>query len=70
MAEHIVRIAHLVSKIEACDREIGRVNATSVGLGHIPLVLSGAAHAIAALFQDAVVWDAFIAVAGLQSKAA
>jgi hypothetical protein len=35
MAEPIVRIAHLVSKIEACDREIGRVNATSaLGLGY------------------------------------
>jgi hypothetical protein len=70
MAEPIVRIAHLVSKIEACDREVGRVNATSaLGLGYIPLVLSGAAPAIRALFQDAVVWDAF-AVAALRSKAA
>jgi hypothetical protein len=70
VAEPIVRIAHLVSKIEACDREVGRVNATSaLALGYIPIVLSGAAPAITALFQDAVVWDAFIAVAGLQSKA-
>jgi hypothetical protein len=71
MAEPIVRIAHLVSKIEALDREIGRVNATSaLGLGYIPMVLSGAAPTIRALFQDAVVWDAFVAVAGLQSNAA
>jgi hypothetical protein len=73
MAAPIARIAHLVSKIEACDREIGRVNATSalaLGLGYVPLVLSVAAPAVRALFQDAVVWDAFIAVAGLQSKAA
>jgi hypothetical protein len=71
MAEPIVRIAHLASKIEACDREVGRIIATSaLGLGYIPLVLSGAAPAIRALFQDAVVWDAFIAVAGLRSKAA
>jgi hypothetical protein len=71
MVEPIVRIGWLVSKIEACDREIGRVNATSaLGLGYIPIVLSGAAPAIRALFQDAVVWDAFIAVAGVQSKAA
>jgi hypothetical protein len=69
MAEPIAQIAHIVSKIEACDREIGRLNATSaLGLGYIPLVLSGAAPAIKALFQGAVVWDAFIAVAGLQSK--
>ena len=71
MAEQIVRIARLVSKIEACDREVGWVNATSaLGLGHIPMVLAGAVPAITALVQDAVVWDAFIAVAGLQSKAA
>jgi hypothetical protein len=71
MAEPIVQIAHLVRQIDLCDREIGRVNATSaLGLGYIPLVLSGAAPPIAALFQDAVVWDAFIAVAGQQSKAA
>jgi hypothetical protein len=38
--------------------------------GYIPIVLSGAAPAIRGLFQDAVVWDAFIAVARLQSKAA
>jgi hypothetical protein len=34
------------------------------------MVLAGTAPAIKALFQDALVWDAFIAVAGLQSKAA
>jgi hypothetical protein len=71
LAESVTQIAHLVSKIEACEREIGRINATSVlGLGYIPLVLSGAAPSISALFQDAVVWDAFISVARLQSKAA
>ena len=45
-----------------CDREIGRFNATSAAkFGHIRLVLSGAAPAVAALFQEGVVWDAFIA---------
>jgi hypothetical protein len=68
MAEPMVQIAHLVRQIDLCDREIGRVNA--LGLGHIPIVLSGAAPGITTLFQDAVVWDAFIAVAGLRSKAA
>jgi hypothetical protein len=69
MAEPIVQIALLVSKIEACDREVGWVNATSaLEHGHIGMVLSGAAPAIRALFQDAVVWDAFIAVAGRASK--
>jgi transposase len=49
---------------EACDREIGRINATSaLQLGYIPIVLSGAAPAIRTLFQDGVVWDVFIAVA-------
>ena len=68
MADPIAQIAHLVRQIEACDREIGRLNATSTAkFGHIRLVLSGAAPAITALFQDAVVWDAFIAVAGQQS---
>jgi hypothetical protein len=68
MAEPIVHIAHFVRQIALCDREVGRVNA--LGLGHIPIVLSGAAPAITTLFEDAVVWDAFIAVAGLRSKAA
>jgi hypothetical protein len=71
MAQSVDQIAHLVSKIETCEREIGRINATSaLGLGYIPLVLSGAAPAVQTLFQDAVVWDAFIAIAGLPSKAA
>ena len=68
MAEPIVKIAHTVSRIAICDREIGRLNAISaLRFGHIRLVLSGAAPAIVALFQDVVVWDAFIAVAGLQA---
>src|SRR5215471_19026692 len=71
MVEPIVRIAHLVGEIEFCDRQLGRLNATSaVGLGYIPMVLSGTAPAIKALFQDVLVWDASISVAGLQSKAA
>ena len=67
MAAPIVQIAHLVRQIEACDREIGRLNATSAAkFGHIRIVLSGGAPAITTLFQDALVWDTFIAVAGLQ----
>jgi len=69
MAEPIARIAHIVSRIAICDREIGRLNATSAAkFGHIRLVLSGAAPPIAALFQEGVVWDAFLAVAGLQAR--
>jgi hypothetical protein len=68
MAEPIMQIAHLVSQIEACDREIGRLNArAALRHGHIPLVLAGATPAITALFQDVLVWDTFIAVARLQS---
>jgi hypothetical protein len=71
MAEPIVRIARLVRQIDLCDREVGRLNATSaLQHGHIPLVLAGAAPAIKALFQDVLVWDAFISVARLPSKAA
>jgi hypothetical protein len=67
-ADQIARIAHTVSRIALCDREIGRFNATStLRFGYIRPVLSGAAPAVAALFQEGMVWDAFIAVAGLQS---
>jgi hypothetical protein len=65
MVEPIVQIAQLVRQIDLCDRQIGRLNATSVRLGHIRPVLSGAAPPITTLFKDAVVWDEFIAVAGL-----
>jgi hypothetical protein len=66
MAEPIAQIAHIVSRIAVCDREIGRLNATSTrGFGYVRPVLSGAAPPITALFQEGVVWDAFIAVAGL-----
>jgi hypothetical protein len=67
MADPIAQIAHTVSRIAICDREIGRFNATSTSrFGYIRPVLSGAAPAVTALFQDTLVWDAFIAVAGLQ----
>jgi hypothetical protein len=68
MAEPIVQIAQLVRQIDRCDREIGRLNATSVRLGHIRPTLAGAAPVIAALLRDAIVWDAFIAVAGLKAS--
>src|ERR1700722_14948616 len=61
----IVKIAHTVRRIDICDREIRRPNATSASrFGYIRAVLSGAAPAITALFQDALVWDTFMAVAG------
>jgi hypothetical protein len=65
MADAIAQIAHTVRRIDICDREIRRLNATTK-FGYIRSVLSGAAPAITALFQDALVWDTFIAVAGLQ----
>jgi hypothetical protein len=68
MAGPIVKIAHTVRRIDICDREIRRLNATSASrFGYTRAVLSGAAPAITALFQDALVWDTFIAVAGLQA---
>ena len=67
MAEPIAQIVDTVSRIAICDREIGRLNATSAAkFGHIPLVLSGAAPAVTALFQDVIVRDIFTQVAGLQ----
>ena len=66
MADAIAQIAHTVRRIDICDREIRRLNATT-RFGYIRPVLSGAAPAITALFQDALVWDTFMAVAGLQS---
>ena len=67
-ADQIAQIAHIVSRIVVCDREIGRLNATSTSrFGYTRPVLSGAAPAITALLQEGVVWDAFIAVAGLQA---
>jgi hypothetical protein len=67
MAGPIVQIAHIVAKIDACDREIRRVNSIESHVGHIRPVLSGAAPAITALLGDAVVWDAFISVAELRA---
>jgi hypothetical protein len=68
MADPIAHIAHMVSRIAICDREIGRLNATSASrFGYIRPVLSGAAPAISALLADAIVSDAFIAVARLRA---
>jgi hypothetical protein len=45
MAGPMAQIAHLVRQIEACDREIGRLNAISAAkFGHIRIVLSGSAR--------------------------
>jgi hypothetical protein len=55
MAEPIKQIVRTVRRIETCDREIGRLNAISaLRFGYIRPVLSGAAPAVATLFQDAV----------------
>ena len=71
MVGPIAQIAHTVSKIALCDREIGRLNArAALRHGRIPLVLAGATPAITALFQDVLVWDSFIAVARLQAPPA
>jgi hypothetical protein len=70
-ADPIAQIAQTVSRIAVCDREIGRLDATSTSrFGYIRPVLSGATPAIAALFRDRLVGDAFIAVAALQAPPA
>jgi hypothetical protein len=60
MDEPIVQIAHLVSKIEACDREIRNLNVSGVRP-----VLEGASPVIATLLREVFVSDAFHAVARL-----
>ena len=67
----IVRIAHLVREIKFCDRQIGRLNATSaLRHGHIAPVLTGSPPPVQVLFADALVRDGFAGVANLTSKAA
>ena len=58
MVEPIVQIAHLVSRIDACDREIRNLN-----VSHVRPLLEGASPVIATLFGEVFVWDAFQAVA-------
>ena len=60
MVEPIVQIAHLVSRIDACDREIRSLN-----FSHVRPVLAGASPVIATLLGEVFVWDAFHAVARL-----
>ena len=60
MVEPIMQIAHLVSRIDACDREIRSLNFTQVR--H---VLAEAPPEITTLFGETFVWDAFQAVAHL-----
>ena len=60
----IVRIAHLVREIKFCDRQIGRLNATSaLRHGHIAPVLTESPPPFQALFADVLVRDGFVAVA-------
>ena len=68
MAKPITEIAGLVAQIDARDREIRNINATTgLALGHIRPVLAGAAPVIATLLGDWVVWDGLLAVAKLPS---
>jgi hypothetical protein len=60
MVEPIVQIAHLVSRIDACDREIRSLN-----FSQVRPVLAGASPGIATLLGEVFVWDAFHAVARL-----
>jgi DNA repair exonuclease SbcCD ATPase subunit len=68
MATPISEIAGLVTQIDACDRSIRNLNATTgLALGHIRPVLAGAAPVIGTLLADGVTRDSFIAVARLKS---
>ena len=60
MVEPIVQIAHLVSRIDACDREI-----RGLGFTQVRHVLADAPPEIATLFGEVFVLDAFLAVARL-----
>ena len=60
MVEPIVQIAHLVSRIDACDREIRSLN-----FSHVRPALAGASPVFATLLGEVFVWDAFHAVARL-----
>lgn len=68
MAEPIAQIAQTVSRIEICDREITRLNATSTArFDHIPS--RGRKRSPRSRFFFATVWlvsDAFVAVARMQ----
>jgi hypothetical protein len=66
----MAQIAHIVREIEACDRQVRRVNneTSTAKFGRIPFVLSGSAPAITVLFRDCLVSDAFVAVAGVQAS--
>jgi hypothetical protein len=56
MADTIAQIARTVSRIAICDREIGRLNATSTsGFGYIRPVLSGRRPLLRPCF--ATVWS-------------
>jgi hypothetical protein len=61
MVEPIAQIAHLVSRIDACDRQIRSLN-----FSQVRPVLAGAPPVIATLFGDVFVWDTFQAVARLR----
>jgi hypothetical protein len=61
MRDPIVQIARLLSRIDACNREI-----KSLGFTQVRHVLAEAPPEITALFGEAFVWDAFHAVARLQ----
>jgi hypothetical protein len=71
LVKPISQIARLAVEIEAVDRDIGRLIATSaLRHGHIAPALIGSPQAVQVLFADALVRYGFAAVANLASKAA
>jgi hypothetical protein len=64
MVEPILQIAQLVAEAGACDRWARQVNAASAqALGYVRPVLADVPPAIATLFSDVAVFDAFVEVA-------
>ena len=63
MVEPIMQIAHLVQRIDTCDRE-----ARSLNFSHVRPVLAGASPVSATLLGEVFVWDAFLAVARLHVR--
>jgi hypothetical protein len=61
LSDPILQVAHTVSQIAICDREIKQLNVKG-RVNYIPPVLSRAAPLIKELFEEVLVLDSFIAI--------
>jgi hypothetical protein len=69
MSPAVFRLANIMAHIDASDREIRQVNAT-LPQGRMPLLsaMGRATPAIAFLFDELLVRDAFLAIAGAPDR--